>query len=224
MTKEDDFDCEMVNEYRVKVTVKNNLILTAIERAGYKNASGFCREAGMTPTALSGLITMKNPPLMVSGEFSEAAKKLMEVLCLAPTDLWTSEQLTLRLKHNSAEREVNLDGMRAALGINAEEALLLVAPSPEEVMEEKDIQKLMEEQLSSILPREAKVLRMRYGIGCSEHTPEEIGRALDVTRERIRQIEVSAMRKLMHPQRGNVLKQLTDGYKPDGMPKFNLET
>jgi RNA polymerase sigma factor (sigma-70 family) len=224
MTKQDDFDCEMVNEYRVKVTVKNNLILTAIERAGYKNASGFCREAGMTPTALSGLITMKNPPLMVSGEFSEAAKKLMEILCLAPTDLWTSEQLTLRLKHNSAEREVNLDGMRAALGINAEEALMLVAPSPEEVMEEKDIQKLMEEQLSSILPREAKVLRMRYGIGCPEHTLEEVGRALDVTRERIRQIEISAMRKLKHPQRGNVLKQLTDGYKPDGMPKFNLET
>jgi RNA polymerase sigma factor (sigma-70 family) len=223
MNQEDEFGEEIVNEYRVRVTVKNNLILTAIERAGYRNAAGFCREAGMTPTALSGLITMKSPPLTVMGEFSDAAKKLMEILCLAPTDLWTSEQLTLRLRHNSAEREVNLDGMRAALGMNAEEALMLVAPSPEEVMETKDIQNLIEEQLSSILPREARVLRMRYGIGCPEHTLEEIARALDLSRERIRQLEVQAMRKLKHPQRAVVLEQLTEEYKPDGMPKFNLE-
>lgn len=219
----DEFDNDMVNEYRVRVTVRNNLILTAIEKAGYKNQSAFCRDAEMPATALSGLITMKTPPLTTMGEFSDAAKKLMEILCLAPTDLWTSEQLTLRLKSNSAERDVNLDGMRAALGMNAEEALLLVAPSPEEVMEEKDIQKLIEEQLASITPREEKVLRLRYGIGCEEHTLEETGQVLEVTRERIRQIEIHALRKLKHPQRAMVLKQLTEEYKPDGVPKFNLD-
>ena len=219
----DEFDNDMVNEYRIRVTVRNNLILTAIEKAGYKNQSAFCREAEMPATALSGLISMKNPPLLTTGEFSDVAKKLMEILCLAPTDLWTSEQLTLRLRHNSAERDVNLDGMRAALGMNAEEALLLVAPSPEEVMEEKDIQKLIEEQLASITPREEKVLRLRYGIGCEEHTLEETGKILEVTRERIRQIEIHALRKLKHPQRATVLKQLTEEYRPDGFPKFNLD-
>lgn len=219
----DEFDNDMVNEYRIRVTVRNNLILTAIEKAGYKSQSAFCKEAGMPATALSELITMRKPPLTLLGEFSDAAKKLMEVLCLAPTDLWTSEQLTLHLKSNSAEREVNLDGMRAALGINTEEALLLVAPSPEEVMEEKDIQKLIEEQLASITPREEKVLRLRYGIGCEEHTLEETGQVLEVTRERIRQIECKALRKLKHPQRTAVLKQLTEEYKPDGVPKFNLD-
>lgn len=208
------------NEYRVKVTVKNNLVLTAIEKAGYKNPSAFCREAGMAPTALSGLIAMKSPPITVTGEFSEGAKKLMETLCLAPTDLWTSEQLTLRLKSNSAERDVNLDGMRAALGMNAEEAFLLIAPSPEEAMEEKDIQRLIEEQLASVTPKEERVLRMRYGIGCPEHTLAEIHRALNLSQERIRQIEGNAMRKLMHPQRAVVLEQLTENYKPDGIPKF----
>ena len=219
----DEFDNDMVNEYRIRVTVRNNLILTAIEKAGYKNQSAFCREAEMPATALSGLISMKNAPLLQTGEFSYAAKKLMEILCLAPTDLWTSEQLTLRLKSNSAERDVNLDGMRAALGMNAEEALLLVAPSPEEVMEEKDIQKLIEEQLASITPREEKVLRLRYGIGCEVHTLEETGKILEVTRERIRQIEIHALRKLKHPQRATVLKQLTEEYRPDGFPKFNLD-
>ena len=223
MNQKDEFENDMVNEYRIRVTVRNNLILTAIEKAGYKSQSAFCREAEMSTTALSGLITMKSPPLTTLGEFSDAAKKLMEILCLAPTDLWTSEQLTLRLKRNSAERDVNLDGMRAALGMHAEEALLLVAPSPEEVMEEKDIQKLIEEQLASITPREEKVLRLRYGIGCEEHTLEETGQVLEVTRERIRQIECKALRKLKHPQRATVLKQLTEEYKPDGIPKFNLE-
>jgi RNA polymerase sigma factor (sigma-70 family) len=216
-------DDEMVNEYRIRVTVKNNLILTAIERAGYRSAAAFCREAGMTPTALSGLITMKSPPLLVTGEFSEGAKNLMEILCLAPTDLWTSEQLTLKLRHNSAERDVNLDGMRAALGMNAEEALMLVAPSPEEAMEEKDIANLIEEQLATILPNEQRVLRMRYGIGCPEHTLAEVGRALDLSQERIRQIEAKALRKLKYTQRSVVLKQLTEAYEPDGLPKFNLD-
>jgi RNA polymerase sigma factor (sigma-70 family) len=216
-------DDEIVNEYRIKVTVKNNLILTAIEKAGYKNPAAFCREADMTPTALGNLISMKNPPLMVSGEFSIHAKKLMEVLCLAPTDLWTSEQLTLRLKRNSAERDVNLDGMRAALGMNADDALMLVAPSPEEAMEEKDMRSIIEEQLDSITPKEARVLRMRYGIGCAEHTLEETGKVLEVTKERIRQIEVKALRKLKYTPRALVLKQLTEHYKPDGIQKFNLE-
>jgi RNA polymerase sigma factor (sigma-70 family) len=214
---------EMVNEYRVKVTVKNNLILTAIEKAGYKTMAAFCREAGMTQTALGSLISMKSPPLTVMGEFSEGAKKLMEVLCLAPTDLWTSEQLTLRLKRNFYETEVNLDGMRAALGVNAEDALLLVAPSPEDLAAEKDILPLIEDQLNSLTPREGKVLRLRYGIGCPEHTLEETGQVLEVTKERIRQIEASAMRKLKYSQRRGVLEQLTERYRPDGVPKFNLD-
>jgi RNA polymerase primary sigma factor len=52
---------------------------------------------------------------------------------------------------------------------------------------------------------------------------EETGQVLEVTRERIRQIEVSAMRKLKHPQRREVLEQLTERYRPDGLVKFNLD-
>jgi RNA polymerase primary sigma factor len=64
---------------------------------------------------------------------------------------------------------------------------------------------------------------LRYGIGCPEHTLEETGQVLEVTRERIRQIEVSAMRKLKHPKRREVLEQLTERYRPDGLVKFNLD-
>jgi RNA polymerase primary sigma factor len=66
--------------------------------------------------------------------------------------------------------------------------------------------------LSTLTPREEKVLRMRFGIGeRSDHTLEEVGQDFDVTRERIRQIEAKALRKLRHPSRARLLKTFVDG-------------
>jgi len=66
--------------------------------------------------------------------------------------------------------------------------------------------------LASLTPREEKVLRMRFGIGeKSDHTLEEVGQNFDVTRERIRQIEAKALRRLRHPSRSKQLKNFVDG-------------
>ncbi len=65
--------------------------------------------------------------------------------------------------------------------------------------------------LSSLTPREAKVLRMRFGINMNtDHTLEEVGKQFDVTRERIRQIEAKALRKLRHPSRSEKLQSFVD--------------
>lgn len=65
--------------------------------------------------------------------------------------------------------------------------------------------------LASLTPREAKVLRMRFGIDLNtDHTLEEVGKQFDVTRERIRQIEAKALRKLRHPSRANYLRSFLD--------------
>lgn len=69
----------------------------------------------------------------------------------------------------------------------------------------------MRETLNSLTPREAKVLRMRFGIDMNtDHTLEEVGKQFDVTRERIRQIEAKALRKLRHPTRSEKLKSFLD--------------
>ena len=61
--------------------------------------------------------------------------------------------------------------------------------------------------LASLTPREERVLRLRFGIGMNtEHTLEEVGQQLSVTRERIRQIEAKALRKLKHPSRSRSLR------------------
>ncbi|MCP4668221.1 MAG: RNA polymerase sigma factor RpoD [Deltaproteobacteria bacterium] len=66
--------------------------------------------------------------------------------------------------------------------------------------------------LRTLTPREEKVLRMRFGIGeKADHTLEEVGRDFDVTRERIRQIEAKALRKLRHPSRSKKLKSFVEG-------------
>jgi RNA polymerase primary sigma factor len=65
--------------------------------------------------------------------------------------------------------------------------------------------------LSSLTAREERVLRMRFGIGMnSDHTLEEVGQQFSVTRERIRQIEAKALRKLKHPSRSKKLKSFLD--------------
>lgn len=71
--------------------------------------------------------------------------------------------------------------------------------------------------LSTLTPREEKVLRMRFGIGEeSDHTLEEVGKDFNVTRERIRQIEAKALRKLRHPSRSKKLKAFLEDEKNSG--------
>ena len=74
--------------------------------------------------------------------------------------------------------------------------------------------------LSTLTPREEKVLRMRFGIGeKSDHTLEEVGQDFFVTRERIRQIEAKALRKLRHPSRAKLLKAYLEGNIPANLEK-----
>jgi RNA polymerase primary sigma factor len=81
-----------------------------------------------------------------------------------------------------------------------------------EAMTNMDLSKRAREALSSLTPREEKVLRMRFGIDEEgEHTLEEVGEKFAVTRERIRQIETKALRKLRHPSRSRLLRAFAEG-------------
>ena len=83
--------------------------------------------------------------------------------------------------------------------------------SPLDVATSESLREATREVLESLTPREAKVLRMRFGIEMNtDHTLEEVGKQFDVTRERIRQIEAKALRKLRHPTRSEHLRTFLD--------------
>jgi RNA polymerase primary sigma factor len=83
--------------------------------------------------------------------------------------------------------------------------------APMEAAMQAGLRDVVKEILDSLTPREAKVLRMRFGIEMStDHTLEEVGKQFDVTRERIRQIESKAVRKLKHPSRSDKLRSFID--------------
>jgi len=84
-------------------------------------------------------------------------------------------------------------------------------PSPPDTVIHINLREQIEEALKSLTEREAKVLKMRFGLGDgNEHTLEEVGQQFKVTRERIRQIEAKALRKLKHPSRSRKLKSFAN--------------
>jgi RNA polymerase primary sigma factor len=148
----------------------------------------------------------------------------------------TSRQLVQELgkeptpEEIAAKMEIPLEKVRKVLKI-AKEPISLETPIGEEedshlgdFIEDKrvvspatavvnmNLQEQTRKVLATLTPREEKVLRMRFGIGeKSDHTLEEVGQNFDVTRERIRQIEAKALRKLRHPSRSKRLRTFMDG-------------
>jgi len=130
----------------------------------------------------------------------------------------------------AAKMEIPLDKVRKVLKI-AKEPISLETPVGEEedshlgdFIEDKrvvapsdavinlNLQEQTKKVLATLTPREEQVLRMRFGIGeKSDHTLEEVGQKFSVTRERIRQIEAKALRKLRHPSRSKRLRSFMDG-------------
>jgi len=88
-----------------------------------------------------------------------------------------------------------------------------IMPSPPERVYYKSLQEHIDEALKTLTDREARVLKMRFGLGDgNEHTLEEVGQQFKVTRERIRQIEAKALRKLKHPTRSKKLRSFTNSF------------
>ena len=88
--------------------------------------------------------------------------------------------------------------------------------NPADAVVASNLREITDEVLATLTPREEKVIKMRFGLGMtgSEHTLEEVGQHFAVTRERIRQIEAKALRKLRHPSRSRKLKAFLDGGAP----------
>lgn len=119
-------------------------------------------------------------------------------------DRWTQEDVDLLLKQSQR----NLGERRRRDVCNGIDALSPMAfGDPLKNVTDYDLSVAVRKVLATLTPREEKIICMRFGIGCaSEHTLEEVGVCFEVNRERIRQIEVKALRRLRHPSRSKLLR------------------
>ena len=210
--------------YRVKITVRNNLLLTAMEQAGYRYVAEFAREIGYQSSRVGDLIGLREAPIKKDGTFTDMAKKIMEVLGAAPSDLWTVEQLNMRLEKNVWEDKYTTDTVKAILGGNVaqlEGAVYESVEKPDDQLSKKDLKAMLLQGLDTITPREKKVVLLRFGLDVGgEHTLEEVAQIMNLTRERVRQIEAKALRKMRDPARSKHFKEhaedllSTEKYQP----------
>lgn len=193
-----------MTDYRVDVKVRNNNILRKIEEAGYSSVGEFCRLNNMKSQAgrIGDFVNLKRSPLNSSGEFLPLIEKICDILLCSPEDLFSEVQLHTALESNRRSIKVNEAELQFMLE-NKVEPLLL-----EDQITQDRLPAKIGQLLTTLTPREAKVIKLRFGLeGCAPQNLDEVGRHFDCSRERIRQIEAKALRKLRHPRRSERFRE-----------------
>ena len=147
-----------------------------------------------------------------------AQRHLVQTLGREPTPEELSEKMELPLDKVRTVLKIAKEPISLETPVGEDEDSSLCdfiedksAVSPQDAVVERNLADQTLEVLATLSPREARVLKMRFGIGeRSNHTLEEVGQDFEVTRERIRQIEAKALRKLRHQSRSKILKSFVD--------------
>jgi RNA polymerase primary sigma factor len=191
-------------------------------RRGYKfstYATWWIRQA-ITRSIADQARTIRIPVHMIEtiNKLNRVSRQMMQDMGREPTPEELSKELdmpedkvrkVLKIAKEPISTETPIgDDEDSSLGDFIEDTVI---DSPADVATEDSLHFATDDILGSLTAREAKVLRMRFGIGMNtDHTLEEVGKQFDVTRERIRQIEAKALRKLRHPSRSSHLKSFLD--------------
>ncbi len=191
-------------------------------RRGYKfstYATWWIRQA-ITRSIADQARTIRIPVHMIEtiNKLNRVSRQMMQDMGREPTPEELSKELdmpedkvrkVLKIAKEPISTETPIgDDEDSSLGDFIEDTVI---ESPLENATEGSLHFATDDVLASLTAREAKVLRMRFGIGMNtDHTLEEVGKQFDVTRERIRQIEAKALRKLRHPSRSSHLKSFLD--------------
>ena len=191
-------------------------------RRGYKfstYATWWIRQA-ITRSIADQARTIRIPVHMIEtiNKLNRVSRQMMQDMGREPTPEELSKELdmpedkvrkVLKIAKEPISMETPIgDDEDSNLGDFIEDTVIR---SPLQNATEGSLHYATDDVLSTLTAREAKVLRMRFGIGMNtDHTLEEVGKQFDVTRERIRQIEAKALRKLRHPSRSSHLKNFLD--------------
>jgi RNA polymerase primary sigma factor len=190
-------------------------------RRGYKfstYATWWIRQA-ITRALADQSRTIRIPVHMVEtiNKITRVARELVQVLGREPTPLEISGELKMPVEKVAGILKIAKEPVSLETPVGEEDSHLRdfiedkAMPSPLDFAIRDDMKKKIDKILGSLPPKEEKVIRQRFGIGVdSPLTLEEVGIEFDVTRERIRQIEVKAIRKLKHASRSKWLREFIE--------------
>lgn len=191
-------------DYRVTVKVRNNNILSAAEAAGYSSMPKLAEAIGWSYQSLNDLVNMTLSPFDRNGKVRGHVDRLCALLNVAFDDLFSLQQCEA-LAANRKTVEVDAEQMFALINQPVDPMLL---------GSDDGMADVVADVMDRLTKRESEVLRRRYGFDGVPETYEQIGLAFDVTRERIRQIEHRALRKLRHPSNTDALRQFSETMPP----------
>jgi RNA polymerase sigma factor (sigma-70 family) len=186
-----------MSDYRLKVTIRNARLLRAIEAAGYRPGLSFAAVVGIDyGRDLLPYLNLTRSPLGPDGLLRDSAWALCDYLGASPNELWSDEQLT-PLASNAFHKDLSYDQVKA-LSSTPHDADF----DPQVLAGKSQAARLLLESLDTLTPKEARVIHERFGIGTCESTLEEVASRLEVSRERVREIESKALYKLRKSSRG----------------------
>ena len=192
-------------DFNIKITIRNGRLLKAI-RAKYATVADMCRKMNRGPAQVNSLVTMRDTPLRRSkyrddnGEYfqdwSDLALDICAMVGKEPEELWPEHMKEMKLRKATAEVSMDFEGVQRIANSNSRDKALSQLS-------------VLEKFSESITPREKKVLRLRF----VENLPlEEVAKMESITRERVRQIECKALRKMRN-------RAVLFGYARKGEPK-----
>lgn len=185
----------MNKDYRVNIKVRNNRLIEAIEESGGQLGGKWCKANNLNYTRVNDLIRLKSSPLAANKiDLSTTAAKLCEVLNKSPNELW-SDDLIHPLVQNNIAVKLSAPELKQIVQYHENE--------PDKLFAISEMQDKVNDVVNDLDPREKEVIKMLF---FDEYTLEQVGERFDVTRERVRQIEARALRKLRHPKRSEELK------------------
>lgn len=181
-----------MKDYRIEIKVKNNLLWNAMQSKGIKNVAQLSKELNLNPSLIGRYLNLKENVYDRYGNYKNSFERICNYFNMMPVELYPEERMNDPLLKNTGSVEVSGAELKQLSGIEAD---------PLALIHQEQVQYAVHKLIDLVSKREAKVIRMKHGIGDREHTFEEIGHELGVSKDRARQIHEAAVRRMRYSQR-----------------------
>lgn len=198
-----------INDLRVEMRLKNSRLYNYIYK-NYKTVGAFCEKNNLSPITISGLLNLRYSIRKKNGNYTETVEKISIACETYPEILFPDDIYGLDVTKKAIEIPVS------NLNLEQKEQMYLTMEQGyieehENKILEENVKEKLQEVLGTLPPREQEVLKMRYGLGGGKvFTLQETGLYFNVTRERVREIEAKALRRLRHPKRNRKIRDYID--------------